>query len=331
MGGSKHGELPASFARSTSAAVAGVTVPTSVTCTPTMDPLAAQPSPERCQPAGFHRPPRPEGVASAAAGNCPGGEKNPAGHGRRPRPGTGPCGRPAPEEAGKAGPAGEDRRRGHRGSVAPTAARRGLPPLPVPLKLENHTPPSDRASRPTPQQKSRRAAAAGSREEGERRAPRGATARPGRKPPVSSVPAHLSGRRGKTLHRSDVPFHLRFAAPHRAARLDPRARQASTEAQQSPFPLAQRLRASDAAPSPAEERAAPRACCVSAMRLAHGGGRLTAHIRLRTAHSVPHAALTDVRQAPSGPVPAGPGSDSLCCQRVGSAGVGNKCLSAAIG
>lgn len=137
MGGSKHGELPASFARSTSAAVAGVTVPTSVTCTPTMDPLAAQPSPERCQPAGFHRPPRPESVASAAAGNCPGGEKNPAGHGRRPRPGTGPCGRPAPEEAGKAGPAGEDRRRGHRGSVAPTAARRGLPPLPVPLKLEN--------------------------------------------------------------------------------------------------------------------------------------------------------------------------------------------------
>lgn len=42
--------------------------------------------------------------------------------------------------------------------------------------------------------------------------------------------AYLSGRRGGALHRGDVPLHLGLAAPHRAADLVPREREASSGA-----------------------------------------------------------------------------------------------------
>lgn len=45
-------------------------------------------------------------------------------------------------------------------------------------------------------------------------------------------PAYLSGRRGRALHRGDVPLHLGLAAPHRAADQAPRERQASSGALQ---------------------------------------------------------------------------------------------------
>ena len=128
--------------------------------------------------------------------------------------------------------------------------------------------PPDRASRPAPQRAR------------ERRPPgamtpalRRATAGPGRRPPGSPGPAHLSGRRDRALHRGDVPLHVGLAAPHRASDLTPKAREARAEAH-SGLRLqerAKRPKASDAAPSPTEERFSPRACCDSTVRHADVG------------------------------------------------------------
>lgn len=245
---SKHGALPVSFARSTGQAVAhGLSLPR-VTCTPTPVRHSSEGPPGAVPiPAGFHHPPRPEGAASAAAGNCPGDEKSPAGCGRRPRPGTRPRGPPAPKETrDRLGPRVSQKGPEKEEALAPKAARRGLTPPPVPLKLENPTPPSGRASRPASQQKSRGAAAAVGHEEGRRRArgERHAGPRPGLGGSHPSLQYPLTSRDDgvkpctEAMYRSTSAL-LRLIAP---PAWTPGRDRPAPRPKQSPFPVAERLK-----------------------------------------------------------------------------------------
>lgn len=146
--------------------------------------------------------------------------------------GRGRAGRPRPRNPGQGGPAGEGSRKGARGRGS--AGTNGRPPRAHPSSRRPQARQPHAAHRTARARRRHNLSARERRPPGAmRRAPRWAAAGPGRKPAVSSVPTHLSGRLGETLHRGDVPLHLRLAAPHRAADLAPRAREAGAEAHSS--------------------------------------------------------------------------------------------------
>lgn len=152
--------------------------------------------------------------------------------GTRPRGGGGGT-------TGQDGPASEDSRDPARGTGS--AGANGCP-------LRSHHPPSSRLpsfvllelGSPMSPTGTQTLAGASTEQVRERQppgamtpAPRGAAAGPGQTAPVSPGYAYLSGRRSKALHRGNVPLHLGLAAPHRAADLASRAREASVEANSS--------------------------------------------------------------------------------------------------
>lgn len=116
-------------------------------------------------------------------------------------------------------------RPGGRGRAGANGTRRAFPPPPSTSSSRAPRRPPDRGSQPALQRaRERRPPGAMTP------APRGAAAGPGRRPPGSSGPTHLSRRWDGTLHRGDVPLHVGLAAPHRATDLTPRAREARAEA-----------------------------------------------------------------------------------------------------
>lgn len=157
--------------------------------------------------------------------------------------------------------------------LAPTAARRGLPP---PLELASATPPT-RQREPAGASTRQGAAAAGSHDAGAARG-RGRARAEATRVSRTSSPLGATGRN---------PAPKRCTVPRRPCCASSRQRPDSQGAggqsrgpQRSRSPGAKRLKARDAAPSPADKRPAPRACCDSTVRLANVGVAPAAHRRL---------------------------------------------------
>lgn len=172
-------------------------------------------------PAGFHQPrPSLEGAAFAAAGNCPGDEKNSAGCGKRPRPG---------DKAARVRPRNPRTRwaRGRGRSVASQRKRKRwrqrLPavvspfppsPVPVPLELVSSTPPTTLhkpASASTEHAREPRPPGAMTP------APRGAATRPGQRPhfyPRTCLPLGAT-ERSPALRRCTAPPRPYYASSRR--------------------------------------------------------------------------------------------------------------------